>query len=116
MSVPPAAWRCDRLEVAGVREEREHRFGRGEQVLLAGEDVDCHIPCTRRGTVYAQCMAEDRDEPDLVARQGEIAAAMDETKRRQDEIQRRQDELLDHLQRLSRALDPDDGPEPPRDA
>jgi septal ring factor EnvC (AmiA/AmiB activator) len=43
-------------------------------------------------------------------RLSEMSAAMDETKRRQDEIQRQQSELLDHLGRLSEALDrTDDG-------
>jgi hypothetical protein len=54
------------------------------------------------------------DEPDQAARLdaaskklAEMSAAMDETKRRQDEIQRQQDALLDQLQRLSKAMDPE---------
>jgi hypothetical protein len=62
-------------------------------------------------------MAEEQDDqPDLADRQAEIAAAMDETLERQREVQRRQDELLDHLGRLSRAMDGEPPPEPPRDA
>jgi hypothetical protein len=57
----------------------------------------------------------DQDEPDLAARQREIAAAMDETLERQAEIRRRQDELLEQLGGIDRALDkragePDDQP------
>jgi hypothetical protein len=55
-------------------------------------------------------------DKDLADRQAEIAAAMDETIERQREIQRRQDELLDHLGRLSRAMDGETPPDPPRDA
>jgi hypothetical protein len=50
-------------------------------------------------------MAERNDDPDLAARQREIAAAMDETLERQAEIRRRQDELLEQLGGIDRALD-----------
>jgi hypothetical protein len=90
---------------------------RSGQLLLAGEDVDRHTRCTRRRVLYAHSMADEREEPpDLAERQAEIAAAMDETIERQREIQRRQDELLDHLGRLSRAMDGEAPPEPPREA
>src|SRR3954447_17405340 len=76
--------------------------------------------CPRRTTPVRASLAsvaEEPDEPaDLAERQEKIAAAMDETIERQREVQRRQDELLDHLGRLSRAMDGESGPEPPGDA
>jgi hypothetical protein len=45
------------------------------------------------------------DDKDIVARQKEIAAAMDETLKRQEEIRRRQDALLEQLGGIDRALD-----------
>jgi phage tail tape-measure protein len=51
---------------------------------------------------------EEADEqPDLAARQADIAAAMDETLERQQQLQKRQDALLEELQKIDRALDRD---------
>jgi hypothetical protein len=57
-------------------------------------------------------MPDEPEQPDLAERQAEIAAAMDETLRRQGEIQRKQEALLEQLQRLERAIDPDPDPDP----
>ncbi|MEA2459719.1 MAG: hypothetical protein QOC95_2691 [Thermoleophilaceae bacterium] len=55
------------------------------------------------------------EEEDMAARLeatkrklAEMSTAMDETKRRQDEIQSRQAALLDQLERLNRAMDPEE--------
>jgi hypothetical protein len=55
---------------------------------------------------------EPEPEPDLAARQREIAAAMDETLRRQEDLRRRQDALLEQLGGIDRALDKRSGDEP----
>jgi hypothetical protein len=47
------------------------------------------------------------EEPDLAARQADIAAAMEETQRRQAQLQKRQDALLAELRKLDRAMDRD---------
>ena len=77
-----------------------------EPRAVLDERRDAPLGCPPLTALASPGMPEQPEqEPDLAARQREIAAAMDETLERQAEIRRRQDALLEQLGGIDRALD-----------